>query len=104
MHPDSATLAIIDTSLRLGVPFAILPCCFSHKLFPDERRKLVQASDEDRVKHVASNPFQSYSIFCQYLLEKAPVGLQFQVENLSFQGRNKVIYFSSYSCTEISMQ
>ncbi|KAG7368329.1 hypothetical protein IV203_031072 [Nitzschia inconspicua] len=92
MHPDGATEAIIDTSLRLGVPFAILPCCFSQKLFP-ERKENEMNKDYRDVNH-----YKSYTIFCQHLLNMAPVGMRFEVENLPFQGRNKVIYFSTYAC------
>ena len=102
MHPDGATEAIIDTSLRLGVTFAIVPCCFSRKMFPNEpSQQGMQQSQTKKTKGI-HDPHRSYSIFCQYLLEKAPVGITFQVENLPFQGRNKVIYFSNYSCQIIS--
>jgi hypothetical protein len=90
MHPDQATEAIVDTSLRLGVPFAILPCCVMPKLFPN------------RVQKRHGDPVRSYSTFCQYLLDKAPIGIKFRVEHLLFQGRNKVIYveeFNSYCQT-----
>eukprot|EP00980_Cylindrotheca_fusiformis_P022596 scaffold9485_cov107-Cylindrotheca_fusiformis.AAC.3 len=80
MHPDQATEAIVDTSLRLGVPFAILPCCVMPKLFPN------------RIQKRHGDPVRSYSTFCQYLLDKAPYGIKFRVEHLFFQGRNKVIY------------
>ena len=80
MHPDQATEAIVDMSLRLGKPFAILPCCVMPKLFPN------------RVQKRHGDPVRSYSTFCQYLLDKSPVGMQFLVEHLPFQGRNKVIY------------
>ncbi|CAJ1953913.1 unnamed protein product [Cylindrotheca closterium] len=80
MHPDQATEAIVDTSMRLGVPFAILPCCVMPKLFPNRRQK----------RH--GDPVRSYGTFCQYLLDKAPMGVDFRVDHLYFQGRNKVIY------------
>ncbi|KAG7336980.1 hypothetical protein IV203_016374 [Nitzschia inconspicua] len=92
LHPDGATEAIIDTSLRLGVPFAILPCCFSQKLFPERKKNEMNKEYRD------VNHYKSYSIFCQHLLNMAPVGMRFEVENLPFQGRNKVIYFSTYAC------
>jgi hypothetical protein len=90
MHPDQATIAIVETSLRLGVPFAVLPCCYSRKFFPTH--------PEPELRKHALDPFQTYSTFCQYLLDQAPIGIQFQVEHLPFQGRNKIIYFSKYSC------
>jgi hypothetical protein len=103
MHPDGATEAIIDLSLRLGVPFAILPCCYSRKLFPIKPLEQQKPRDNQRQNGTKSvDPHQSYSIFCQHLVEKAPIGMTFQVENLPFQGRNKVIYFSNFSCQVIS--
>ena len=35
---------------------------------------------------------RSYSAFCQYLLDMAPVDEEFKVDYLPFVGRNKVIY------------
>jgi hypothetical protein len=96
MHPDEATEAVIDTSLRLGKPFAILPCCVFRNLNAERleirKQKLGGGSGGD--------PFRSYNTFCQYLLDnKAPVGIRFETENLPFEGRNKVIYLQSYSYT-----
>jgi hypothetical protein len=102
MHPDEATEAVIDTSLRLGKPFAILPCCVFRNLNPErqEKRKQIQQGVG------GTDPFRSYSTFCHYLLNyKAPAGIRFQTENLPIEGRNKVIYMLSYSflCKEISV-
>jgi hypothetical protein len=96
MHPDEATEAVIDTSLRLGKPFAILPCCVFKNLNAERleirKQKLGGGSGGD--------PFRSYNTFCQYLLDsKAPAGIRFETENLPFEGRNKVIYLLSYSYT-----
>jgi hypothetical protein len=96
MHPDEATEAVIDTSLRLGKPFAILPCCVFRNLNAERleirKQKLGGGSGGD--------PFRSYSTFCQYLLDnKAPAGIRFDTENLPFEGRNKVIYLQNYSYT-----
>lgn len=82
MHPDQATEAIVDTALRLGKPFAILPCCVMPKLFPNRRH-----DDGERVR--------TYSEFCRYLrFCKGGVlkSVLFEVELLPFFGRNKVIY------------
>lgn len=98
MHPDGATEAIIATSLRLAVPFAILPCCFSQKLFSNRSSRQDEAGGTKR----ADDPYSSYSIFCQHLLKMAPIGLRFEVTNLPFQGRNKLIYFSNYTCQVIA--
>lgn len=82
MHPDQATEAIIDTSNRLGVPFALLPCCVMPSLFPWRRQKS------------SGDPVRSYQAFCQYLLDKAPDKKQnpYHVDILPFHGRHKIIY------------
>eukprot|EP00549_Striatella_unipunctata_P004743 CAMPEP_0118684904 /NCGR_PEP_ID=MMETSP0800-20121206/6917_1 /TAXON_ID=210618 ORGANISM="Striatella unipunctata, Strain CCMP2910" /NCGR_SAMPLE_ID=MMETSP0800 /ASSEMBLY_ACC=CAM_ASM_000638 /LENGTH=281 /DNA_ID=CAMNT_0006581691 /DNA_START=159 /DNA_END=1004 /DNA_ORIENTATION=+ len=80
MHPDQATEAIVDIALRLGVPFAFLPCCVMPKLFPH------------RIQKRHGDPVRSYRTFCQYLLDKAPVGVPFEVDYLPFIGRNTVIF------------
>ena len=80
MHPDQATEAIVDLSERLGVPFALLPCCVMPSLFPHRRQK----------RH--GDPVRSYSSFCQYLLDKAPEGSEYHIDHLPFVGRNKIIF------------
>ena len=89
MHPDQATEAIVDTAMRLGKPFAILPCCVMPKLFPHRLQK----------RH-HNQPVRSHPTFCQYLLDKAPPGCTFQVHHLPFNGRNKVIYFD-FQCPTV---
>lgn len=100
MHPDEATEAVIDTSLRLGKPFAILPCCVFRNL-NIERQEIRK---QKRQVTGGTDPFRSYSTFCHYLLrDKAPPGIRFQTQNLPFEGRNKVVYMlsDSFLCKEI---
>ena len=100
MHPDEATEAVIDTSLRLGKPFAILPCCVFRNLNLERQ----EFRKQKQLGRGGTDPFRSYSTFCNYLLrDKAPAGIRFQNENLPFEGRNKVVYMLSYSfqCKEI---
>mmetsp|Transcript_13255 Transcript_13255/g.15064 ORF Transcript_13255/g.15064 Transcript_13255/m.15064 type:complete len:563 (+) Transcript_13255:62-1750(+) len=101
MHPDEATEAVIDTSLRLGKPFAILPCCVFRNL-NSERLEIIRRKKRDG----GGDPFRSYNTFCQYLLDdKPPTGIQFETENLPFEGRNKVIYLQCfrYICQVINL-
>ena len=37
IHPDQATEAILQLSLRLNKPFAVVPCCVYSNMFPDRR-------------------------------------------------------------------
>jgi hypothetical protein len=37
LHPDEATDAIVDTAVRLRIPFVIVPCCVFTRLFPHRR-------------------------------------------------------------------
>ena len=103
MHPDEATEAVIDTSLRLGKPFAILPCCVFRNLNAERKEKRKQKQQAVG----GTDPFRSYSTFCRYLLkDKAPAGIFFKTENLPFEGRNKVVYLldQSFVCQEIVTQ
>jgi len=84
LHPDQATEPIVTLALRLGVPFAILPCCVMPSLFPHRFQK---RSINQRFA------VRSYSTFCQYLLDMCPENEEeFKVDHLPFVGRNKVIY------------
>jgi len=85
LHPDQATEPIVTLALRLGVPFAILPCCVMPSLFPHRFQK---RSINQRFA------VRSYSTFCQYLLDMSPEEEEFKVDHLPFVGRNKVIYRS----------
>eukprot|EP00536_Pseudo-nitzschia_multiseries_P011481 jgi/Psemu1/289706/fgenesh1_pg.394_\ len=107
MHPDEATEAVIDTSVRLAKPFAILPCCVFRNLNAEriEIRKQKQQQQQQGTR--GTDPFRSYSTFCHYLLrDKAPPGIRFETENLPFEGRNKVVFLKSYfvQCQEIGSQ
>lgn len=97
MHPDQATEPIVDMAIRLGVRFAVVPCCVMPSLFPF-RRQLCGKGD----------PVRSYSAFCQYLLDKGRIPLsdditgndmkvrsktsKFNMISIPFVGRNKVIF------------
>ena len=60
LHPDQATDAILDMALRLGIHFAVVPCCVMPSLFPHRRQR-----------KGSGDPVRSYKSFCQYLLDKA---------------------------------
>jgi hypothetical protein len=78
MHPDQATEAIVDFALALDKPFALLPCCVFSELFPNRR-----APDGSFVKN--------YSDFVDHLCSKSPL---IRVEQLSFEGKNTVIFYN----------
>ena len=98
MHPDQATEPIVDLALRLGKPFAIVPCCVMPKLFPHRRRQQQQGS--------AGDPVRSYSAFCDYLIDKVAAyhdddddddTYRYRAEQdvLPFWGRNKVLFMKA---------
>jgi hypothetical protein len=76
MHPDQATEPIVDIAIRFQKPFAIVPCCVFHRLFPNRRTN-------------EGNPVIQYADFVEYLKEKDP---SIQIDYLNFEGRNKVLY------------
>jgi hypothetical protein len=55
----------------------------------------------NRVQKKHGYPVRSYSSFCQYLLDKAPAGINFHVEHLHFQGRNKCIYMEKLKFCQV---
>ena len=58
LHPDSATVPIVETALALGKPFAVVPCC-------------VFLGDSGAPTAMATRSWDDY---CAYLLRKAPPG------------------------------
>ena len=77
MHPDHATEPIVDLALRLGKPFAVVPCCVCARSFPD--RRLPNGTEP-----------LSYDAFIEYLVSKAPDRIR--TAKLDFEGRNTVVY------------
>ena len=76
MHPDEATVDIVDVALDKKINFAIVPCCVFHNKFPD--RKLKNGKD-----------VIEYPDIIQFILEKDD---SLKVDFLNIKGRNKIIY------------
>jgi hypothetical protein len=77
MHPDEATEHIVDEALKVGKPFAVVPCCVFPSLFRERRL-------------FNGKTVRSLEQFIQYLLEK-DTGILVQVlENVP--GCNTVVY------------
>ena len=76
MHPDEATVDIVDVALSKKINFAVVPCCVFHKKFPDRKLK--------NGKEVVE-----YPDIIQFILEKDP---DLKTDFLNIKGRNKVIY------------
>ncbi|KAI9905483.1 hypothetical protein PsorP6_014401 [Peronosclerospora sorghi] len=85
MHPDEATEAIVDASLTLRKPFAIVPCCVMSRFFPDCR-------------FWDGTPVVTYETFIKYLREKNP---SVQSHSLPLAGCNQVLYVSTTSMTRV---
>ena len=76
MHPDEATVDIVDVALNKKINFAVVPCCVFHNKFPDRKLK----NGKDVVEYVD---------LIQFILEKDD---KLQTDFLNIKGRNKVIY------------
>jgi hypothetical protein len=76
MHPDEVTDAIVDTALRLGKPFAVVPCCYFPTLFLHRRLR-------------GGEPVTQFHHYVAWLVEK---GVGIKTETLGFGGRNVVVY------------
>jgi hypothetical protein len=82
LHPDECTEDILDTALLYGKAVAIVPCCVFPQMFPD--------------RYLAGRPHipvTTYEEFLQYLLEKDE---RLQRATLPFEGRNQVIYCTTF--------
>ncbi|OQR93439.1 hypothetical protein ACHHYP_02555 [Achlya hypogyna] len=75
MHPDEATEPIIDVALKLGKPFAVVPCCVMSRQFPDRRWE--------------GDVVGTYDVFIKYLKAK---DTRIQSAFLPFAGKNQVLY------------
>jgi len=71
MHPDEVTEAVIDFALAQQVPFAVLPCCVFHRLFPERKNRDTGES------------VREYYQLLDYLQQKDP---RIQREVLPFSG------------------
>ena len=76
MHPDEATVDIVDVGLNKKINFAVVPCCVFHNKFPERKLKCGKEVVE-------------YVDLIQFILEKDD---KLQTDFLNIKGRNKVIY------------
>ena len=76
MHPDEATVDIVEVALAKKINFAVVPCCVFHNKFPDRKLK--------NGKEVVE-----YPDIIQFILEKDD---SLKTDFLNIKGRNKVIY------------
>lgn len=82
LHPDEATGAICELALRLGRPFAVVPCCVFADDFPG--RVLKSDISEDGGLQV-----RTHEDLCTWIQRLAP-GIQ--AGFLNFTGKNRVVY------------
>ena len=78
MHPDEATVDIVNVALTNKINFAVVPCCVFHSKFPDRVLK-------------NGKPVVEYNDIVEYILEKDN---DIKVDFLNIEGRNKVLYKS----------
>lgn len=77
LHPDEATDAIVDTAVKLRIPFVIVPCCVFFRLFPG------------RKKAGTTDPVSTHADLLEYLMAKDE---SIQRTTLPFQGANVVLW------------
>ncbi|KAK9810172.1 hypothetical protein WJX72_006052 [[Myrmecia] bisecta] len=82
MHPDQAVEYIVDYARKSRKPFAVVPCCVYFNEFP--WRRLPDGT-----------PVKKYSQLVQYLAAIDPEHIK--VAELPFEGRNKVVYCTSWT-------
>jgi hypothetical protein len=102
MHADGATEALVDYALAHDKPFAVVPCCVFPGAAPHRRVRRRREPSAPAVAAAAAAateavvvaddewiPVRSYEQFLDYLQAKHP---SIQRTNLSFEGRNTVLY------------
>ena len=77
LHPDEATDAIVDTAVRLRIPFIVVPCCVFFRLFPHRRKPSNQ------------EPVSTYQDLLDYLMAKDE---SIQRTTLPFEGANTILW------------
>ncbi|KAF9164367.1 hypothetical protein DFQ26_001503 [Actinomortierella ambigua] len=118
LHPDQATEPIVRMALRLGKPFAVIPCCvFSrenpHRRLPrGQQQNTAVVGEEEKSKDEqdqkgqgegkgeedkATRPVTSYDDFVQWLMTLHP-GIE--TTWLNFEGMNRVVYWQGPNETE----
>lgn len=78
LHPDEATIPIVDIGLALQIPWVVVPCCVFPNLF---QSRLLKSGKRVR----------SYDDLCQFITEKDPDNIRQAV--LPFRGRNLALYW-----------
>lgn len=76
MHPDAATSPIVDAAIRLGKPFAVVPCCVFASLHPERRTP-------------DGRPVATYEDLLEHLQAKSP---DVERDELRCEGRRVVLY------------
>ena len=76
MHPDQATGAVVEAAIKLGKPFAIVPCCVFARQFPERFTP-------------SGSVVSSYEDLCDWIQAQHA---DIRRDILPFHGRNVVLY------------
>ncbi|CAO3665009.1 hypothetical protein G6F70_005198 [Rhizopus microsporus] len=80
LHPDQATMPIVDMAIKMRKPFAVVPCCvFSQE---NQTRRL-------KTGKVVMTTEQ----LIQYICEKDIPSGEIKTDYLPFEGKNRVVYW-----------
>ncbi|KAF9170028.1 hypothetical protein BGX21_003651 [Mortierella sp. AD011] len=95
LHPDQATEPIVRTALKLGKPFAVIPCCVFGRDNPHRRLPKKDLETEECVENEENNdpltrPVTSYDDFVTWLSTLHP---DIETTWLNFEGMNRVLYW-----------
>ncbi|KAI9259931.1 hypothetical protein BY458DRAFT_440333 [Sporodiniella umbellata] len=80
LHPDQATIPIVDMAIKTQKPFAVIPCCvFSQE---NQTRKLL-----------SGEIVMTTDQLIKYICEKDVPSGKIKTDYLAFEGKNKVVYW-----------
>ncbi|KAF9178315.1 hypothetical protein BGZ51_007883 [Haplosporangium sp. Z 767] len=114
LHPDQATEPIVRAALKIGKPFAVIPCCVFgrenlHRRLPKYTRivegaetetgnKRIHAIEQDEEameeEDTATRPVTSYDDFVTWLSTLHP---EIETTWLNFEGMNRVLFWRGLS-------
>ncbi|KAG0262705.1 hypothetical protein BG011_009835 [Mortierella polycephala] len=109
LHPDQATEPIVRAALKIGKPFAVIPCCVfgrenPHRRLPKHPRTVeaseieagnkgvhaVEQDDEAMEEDTTTRPVTSYDDFVTWLSTLHP---EIETTWLNFEGMNRVLFW-----------
>ncbi|KAG0044335.1 hypothetical protein BGZ83_010429 [Gryganskiella cystojenkinii] len=99
LHPDQATEPIVRAALKVGKPFAVIPCCVfgrenPHRRLPNDKVATTEDVGHSNISNGSEStdtrPVTSYDDFVTWLATLHP---KIETTWLNFEGMNRVLFW-----------